>query len=191
MHGETGPPIPNTSPMPGETGVRYANPWTGGPTGPTGVEAIPNYITLARDIAYLMHCGQKRPGGEHYFNHLSRVAHSLDPGSPMGHRVVAYLHDILEDTSFPPETLRALFGADIARDVHMLTRRRSETYPQYIVRLIDHGSDRVLQVKLADLADNLGNNPPKTLIFRYTLADRLLRDALKARAAKAREDRPA
>lgn len=74
---------------------------------------------------------------------------------------VAYLHDVVEDSEVTLQDLSDLgFSGHTVHSVDALTRRASETYAEYIVRL--KGSDHVAAlVKDADLIDHLGH--PETL----------------------------
>ena len=68
---------------------------------------------------------------------------------------VAYLHDVVEDSEITLQDLHDLgFAGRTVHAVGALTRRRSETYAEYIIRLRE--SDHVaVEIKLADLADHL------------------------------------
>lgn len=71
--------------------------------------------------------------------------------------MAAVLHDVLEDTEVNLDQLReAHFPDDVVDAVVALTHRPEQTYEQYIEQVARDGLAR--QVKLADFADNLGNN---------------------------------
>lgn len=72
-------------------------------------------------------------------------------------RVVAALHDIIEDTDYTLNELRRLgYPSVVVEAVDRLTRRAGESYADYIERVAE---DRLARrVKLADLVDNLANN---------------------------------
>mgnify|MGYP001609121086 CR=1 FL=1 len=100
----------------------------------------------AIELANEVHFDAVDKGGEPYFLHLVRVASKMDTDEE---RIVAYLHDALEDghvsiADLPAESLAALDA---------LTRRPSESYTQYIRRLAEDPLAR--KVKLADLEDNM------------------------------------
>lgn len=68
--------------------------------------------------------------------------------------VVAYLHDVVEDSEVTLADLRDLgFDGWVVHAVETLTRRDSETYAEYIRRVA--GSEIAKTVKLADLRDHL------------------------------------
>jgi (p)ppGpp synthase/HD superfamily hydrolase len=74
-------------------------------------------------------------------------------------RIVAALHDILEDTRVTPADLRAAgYSEHVRAAVDCLTHRPSETYEETIERIARNPLAR--RVKLADLADNLDPKRP-------------------------------
>lgn len=108
--------------------------------------------TLERAIAMATkaHEGQFDKGGVAYILHPLRVMARVTTPEQ---RIVAVLHDVLEDT---PVTLSDLaregFPLKILAAVLALSRRDGESYEAFVMRL---GVDPLArQVKLADLADN-------------------------------------
>jgi len=72
-------------------------------------------------------------------------------------RIVAVLHDVLEDTACSVVDLRrAGYSDSVIGALDRLTRRDGEAYELYIERIAEDTLAR--QVKLADLTDNLVNN---------------------------------
>ncbi len=108
--------------------------------------------TLERAIAVAAraHEGQRDKGGSAYILHPLRVM--LRVQTP-DQRIVAVLHDVLEDS---PTTLSDLaregFALKILAAVLALSRREGEAYEDFVTRIGDDPLARV--VKLADLADN-------------------------------------
>ena len=108
--------------------------------------------TLERAIAVATkaHEGQFDKGGAAYILHPLRVMMRV---STPEQRIVAVLHDVLEDT---PTTLadlvRAGFNLKILAALLALSRKRDESYEDFVVRVGDDPLARI--VKLADLADN-------------------------------------
>ncbi|MBA1200535.1 bifunctional (p)ppGpp synthetase/guanosine-3',5'-bis(diphosphate) 3'-pyrophosphohydrolase [Pseudomonas capeferrum] len=108
--------------------------------------------TLERAIAVATkaHEGQYDKGGAAYIQHPLRVMMRV---STPEQRIVAVLHDVLEDT---PTTLadlaRAGFNLKILAALLALSRKREESYEDFVVRVGDDPLARI--VKLADLADN-------------------------------------
>ena len=115
------------------------------------------------------HRGHVDKGGQPYILHVLRVMLRQEDETA---RIVAALHDILEDTHVTLTDLRAAgYSDDVCAAVVCLTRRPAETYEEMIERIARNPLAR--QVKLADLADNLD---PK----RLTPAD----SAARARQAR-------
>ena len=72
-------------------------------------------------------------------------------------RIIAVLHDVLEDTACSVVDLRrAGYSEQVIKALDRLTRRDGEAYEPYIERVAEDTLAR--QVKLADLTDNLANN---------------------------------
>jgi hypothetical protein len=72
-------------------------------------------------------------------------------------RIVAVLHDVLEDTACSVVDLRrAGYPEEVIEALDRLTCRDGEAYEPYIERIVEDRLAR--QVKLADLKDNLANN---------------------------------
>ena len=131
--------------------------------------------------------GQFDDGGVPMADHMMRVWQRVaDQDEDTQH--VAWLHDILEDTSTTPEELYQLgYSADVVNAVLLLTRPEKEPYADYIDALCASGNTRAIVVKLADNADNtdpqrwLWLNPFKAnaLAKRYAGVADKLRKALQ------------
>ncbi|MQG91085.1 GTP pyrophosphokinase [Pseudomonas sp. MN1F] len=108
--------------------------------------------TLERAIAVAAraHEGQYDKGGAAYILHPLRVMMRV---STPEQRIVAVLHDVIEDTSLTLSDLaREGFPLKILAALLALSRNKGESYQDFVVRL---GSDPLARtVKLADLADN-------------------------------------
>lgn len=118
------------------------------PTTPTLEDAIA--------LAAHWHRGQRYPSltGEPFILHPLRVMLQVDSDDA---RIVAVLHDVLEDTACSVVDLRrAGYSDSVIEALDRLTRRDGEAYEPYIERIAEDTLSR--QVKLADLADNLANN---------------------------------
>ena len=112
---------------------------------------------LAEQLARGAHADQTDKAGRPYVEHLERVAGRMHDD---GEQAVAWLHDILEDTTTTAEDLtRNGVQTAIVADVEALTREPHERYAGYIERLRSAGSARAVAVKLADLADHLEHHP--------------------------------
>ncbi|MEQ9400959.1 MAG: HD domain-containing protein [Longimicrobiales bacterium] len=102
-------------------------------------------------IAAEAHSGQKDKAGQPYILHPLRVMLNCRTDSE---RVVAVLHDVVEDTPWTLDGLRAEgFAEEIIDGVAAVTRAEDEDYFAYVRRAAAHPLGRA--VKRADLADNL------------------------------------
>ncbi len=92
-------------------------------------------------------------GGLPYFNHLFKVYSGV---SLYQEKIVALLHDIVEDTNISYSDLKE-FGYDdeIISMLTYLTKKKGEYYPDYIDRIISSENIHVLNVKLSDLKHNM------------------------------------
>lgn len=118
--------------------------------------------TLERAIAIAAsaHAGQVDKAGQPYILHPLRVMLSV---SGNNERVVAVLHDVLEDCpDWTPQRLRNEgFGEHVIEALDRLTRRAGETYEDFIERCKGPLSHNV---KMADLNDNL--RPDRLALLR-------------------------
>ena len=111
--------------------------------------------TLERAIAIAAeaHAGQTDKAGSPYILHPLRVMMAMP--DDLSYRIVAVLHDVLEDC--PDWTADRLsregFTVSEVNAVVTLTRRPLDTYGAYIERVC--GSEIGCKVKLMDLYDNM------------------------------------
>ena len=85
------------------------------------------------------------------YTHSTEVAARVEGKA----KVVALLHDIIEDTPATIEDIEFMFGIRIAEAVDLLTRKKEDTYFDYIHKIATSGDKLAIEVKLADLADHL------------------------------------
>jgi len=110
-------------------------------------------LETAIQLAKKAHAGQKDKAGKPYFSHLERVAASVHGNDE---KIVAYLHDILEDTPTTEEDLRDIgFSEKIVNAVKILTKHTANiSFPDpYFNKVKSNPLAR--KVKLADLSDNM------------------------------------
>ena len=108
-------------------------------------------IERAIKIAVDAHLGQKDKAGAPYILHLLRVMAGVEGESE---KIVAILHDIVEDTSITIEDLESEgFSDEICAGVHAMTKIDGEDYDAYLQR-VKH-NPIAHHVKLADLKDNM------------------------------------
>ena len=92
-------------------------------------------------------------GGNPYMEHLYSVSDSFDDDDL---KVVGLLHDIIEDKEFTKDDLLFLgFTSDQVEAVSIVTKREGEKYSDFIDRIIDSNNDIAIQVKYADMINNM------------------------------------
>lgn len=102
-------------------------------------------------IAIRAHKGQVDKGGKPYIDHPYRV---MDRVKTDEEKMVAILHDAIEDTFVTPEYLKEQgFSQEIIDGVLSVTHKENESYEDFIKRAALNPLGRV--VKLADLEDNM------------------------------------
>lgn len=106
-------------------------------------------LAAALSLAAEYHYGQTDRAGRSYMEHICAVVAGCT--SPRA-KVVAALHDILEDTDCTADILGQSFGGDIVVAVCRLTRDDGESYDHFIGRVAE--DELATEVKLADLAHN-------------------------------------
>jgi len=85
--------------------------------------------------------------------HAERVADRV-PRHTL-HRLIALLHDVIEDTEATHLDIERLYGATVADSVRVLTRVPEETYREYILRVLYSDDPYARVIKVADLEDHL------------------------------------
>ena len=117
-------------------------------------------IERAVVIAAEAHAGQVDKAGAAYLLHPLRLMLQVETEDE---RIVAVLHDVVEDSDWTLEALRAEgFSEPVLAAIDSVTRRGGETYDAFVQRA---GRDPIGRpVKLADLRDNcdLGRIPSPT-----------------------------
>lgn len=117
----------------------------------------PDVEARAQALATMAHAGQVDLAGQPYIGHPARVAARCSSSSA---RIVAWLHDVVEDTPVTLDEVEALFGPEIRAAVDALTIRRprrgepgaKEGLAEYLARV--KVNPIALEVKRADIADN-------------------------------------
>ncbi|MGN1400427.1 MAG: GTP pyrophosphokinase [Bacillus sp. (in: firmicutes)] len=96
------------------------------------------------------HTGQTDKGGSPYILHPLRVMRNV---SGYNEKMVAVLHDIIEDTSCTLDDLRQEgFPDEILEAVDAITKRPGESYGTYLERVAFNPLAKI--AKIADLKDN-------------------------------------
>ena len=106
---------------------------------------------LALRIAIEAHKGQTDKSGREYVMHPIRVAERC---KNVKAKIVALLHDTIEDTDVTPDSLRADgFPEEIINGILSVTKREGESYEDFVSRAAQNPIGR--EVKIADLEDNM------------------------------------
>lgn len=119
-------------------------------------------IVKAFCVAYKAHKGQKDKGGRAYIFHPVTVAFHVK-----GHKqkVVALLHDVIEDTNVTYANLIDCgFSDDVVQAVKAITKIDGEPYENYLSRVCQN--EIAKDVKLADLRHNCDLSRLKTVTDR-------------------------
>lgn len=107
-------------------------------------------ILKAHQMASQAHQGQLDQGGHPYILHLEAVANLV---TTVEEKVVAILHDIVEDTKVTLEELRKDFDETIITAVDAMTKREAtEIFIDYLKRAKANPIAR--NVKIADMIHN-------------------------------------
>ncbi|WP_434751572.1 GTP pyrophosphokinase [Paenibacillus amylolyticus] len=108
-------------------------------------------IELAISIALQAHKGQIDKGGHPYILHPLAVMNRVET---MEEKIVAVLHDVIEDTDVTIEALREYgFSEEILTAIRLLTRSKEDTYEQFIEKTLMNPIAR--NVKIADIKENM------------------------------------
>ena len=109
------------------------------------------YLHKAITIACEAHQGQSSINGEPYILHPLRL---LIKSKSNEERIIAVLHDVIEKSNISLADLKNKgFDQNIISSIDSLSRRRSESYFDYIRRLMQNRIS--VKIKLLDLTDNI------------------------------------
>ena len=131
-------------------------------------------VEKAAQICLQYHAGQVDKQGEPYFMHPFRIMLKCRTDEE---RIVALLHDIIEDTDYTLAELRVTFGDEIANAIIRISRGCNENYFTYIERLSKN--QLAIRVKELDLMDNLDGSRgiiSESLRNRYQKALGIIRE---------------
>jgi (p)ppGpp synthase/HD superfamily hydrolase len=102
-------------------------------------------------LAVKAHTGQVDKAGQGYILHPLRVMFAVEGETA---RIVAVLHDVVEDSDTTFDDLREMgYSDEVLSALECVTRRDDETYMEFVQRSKVNPIAR--QVKLADIEDNL------------------------------------
>ena len=108
-------------------------------------------LEKAISLATEAHKGQTDKNGDPYILHPLRVMARVQSETE---KIVAVLHDIVEDTDYTIENLRDNgYSKQVLEAIECLTKRDGEDYDEYLNRCKSNPIAR--KVKIADLEDNI------------------------------------
>lgn len=114
-------------------------------------EQLAGLLDLAARLCVEKHYGQRDKGGSAYFQHPMRVAMRCQKDEE---KMVALLHDILEDTDVTAEDLIGYgFPENVVEGILSVTKMEGESYGEFVERAKSNPLGRV--VKIHDLEDNM------------------------------------
>jgi (p)ppGpp synthase/HD superfamily hydrolase len=133
-----------------------------------------NQVELAEQIAREVHKGQKRTIGrrEDYIKHPERVASHFSTNNS---KIIAWLHDVLEDSNLTREDLEKKgISKELVDVVVIITKKKDEDYLNYILRVKRNEQARI--IKIVDIRDNLERLNKGSLRDKYLLALHILEE---------------
>jgi len=126
---------------------------------------LSSIIQLAEEISTKAHLGQFRRGGViPYIEHPKAVVSRV--GDDQKAKIVAWLHDVIEDTSETAESLiQAGIPSDLVAAVELVTKPREAVYDVYLGNIAS--CPIASKVKVADMLSNLADKPTNKQIQKY------------------------
>lgn len=129
-------------------------------------------VLRAREFARKAH-GNQKYGDKPYLHHLERVVEILRPFDNEDLQIIAYLHDVLEDTAITEAEIEQAFGEYIAHSVFLLSDESGRTRkirkaatngkltgvrPPYLPVLIVKAADRLANLRACAADENRKNS---------------------------------
>ena len=114
-------------------------------------------LKLAIEVATQAHRWQLDEGRNPYILHLQAVADSLVSTE---HKIVAYLHDVVEDTEITLEDLKEMgFTYRIVNSIRILTKSKDISYEDYLKSV--KKDSNAWHVKMADIKCKISESTGK------------------------------
>lgn len=107
-------------------------------------------LDKAFKLASRAHTGQVDKAGKPYIEHILYVVEHVKSKKE---KILAYLHDIIEDTDIEISFIREEFGDEIAEALLAISHFRQEDYFDYIKRVKKNSLAKA--VKIVDLLHNI------------------------------------
>lgn len=116
-------------------------------------------LKKAYEVASMAHENQKDKGGMEYIAHPVAVSYMVES---LDEKIVALLHDVVEDTYVTLEALKNLgFGNDIIVAIDAISKKAGESTEDYMRRV--KRNKLACSVKKADLVHNMDISRLKTV----------------------------
>lgn len=133
-----------------------------------------NLVEKAKLFAEYAHRNQYRfDGSTPYFTHCEAVANSLSEDT---RKAIAYLHDVLEDTTVTVEDLKIAGFNILVKRLGILNKHNYSSYAEYLKAVKE---DPVCKdVKIKDIEHNNSDKPSKRMKQKYLNALLFLRDKI-------------
>ena len=152
-------------------------------------------LRLAKSLAKYFHTGQKYGNHDYYSHHIKGVVYYIQSHTLItrlnGHdrfkdfniravihklTIIAYLHDILEDTTCKLSTLQNIFEDDIVKAVILLTRTNDVSHEDYIKNIKTCPLASIVKIHDAyfNRLTNLDHNKPDRAVYYQSIIDQLL-----------------
>lgn len=152
-------------------------------------------IETTVELMKRLHSGQTDKAGEPYWGHPLRVMRRLGDDASMEAKLIALLHDTIEDCGISPAYLLDLgYGPRVTMGVVNITKPKNtkSTYAGWIAYVAMIGFPDDIRVKIADIEDNsdparlakLTREARDTLLEKYQPALVTLRTALEGKLRK-------
>lgn len=126
-----------------------------------GVTSPWELLHAARKLAWAAHRGQVDKAGQDYVGaHVADVARRVARFGPRP-EVVAWLHDVVEDTDVELDDIHRGFGEEITYDVDAITHREHEPRTAYYARIRTRP-----WAHLVKLVGDIPSNSDPTRLFR-------------------------
>lgn len=145
---------------------------------------LSNSITKALSLAYKAHKNQFDKGGYPYVLHPITVAMMLARNGYSEQTIITgLLHDVIEDTDYTIDDIKALdFPDEVTEALSLLTHDKSIDYMEYICSVSRNPIAKA--VKIADILHNSDKTRLKTItekdelrLKKYEQAIRILHDS--------------
>ena len=114
-------------------------------------------LKCAEEMSQCWHRGQKYGDGDYFQEHITKVVSSVVlAGGSVNEVVVAYLHDVVEDTDVDLDEICGFFGLEVAEAVDAITKRECESRDDYLKRCMENPTAKF--VKIHDAWCNLNSS---------------------------------